>query len=140
MINKFKLILFAVFFIYQNLAFSKTNDNKDFNPRYLSNYLSAIILQDNNDSIKYFNLSKNLIDEHKGFLKNYAFNLVINGKVQESINIIKKNKNKSNSDFFEAKLLLLTENIKNKNFDQNIKLFKEIEKFRDYSNYYYIIL
>ena len=133
MIKKFKLILFAVFFIYQNSVFSKTNDNKDFNPRYLSNYLSAIIPQNNDDSIKYFNLSKNLIDEHEGYLKKYALNLVVNGKVQESINIIKKNKNKPNSDFFEARLLLLTENIKNRNFDQNIQLFNEIEKYREYS-------
>ena len=131
--------MFAVFFIYQNSAFSKTNDNKDFNPRYLSNYLSAIIPQNNDDSIKYFNLSKNLIDEHEGYLKKYALNLVVNGKVQESINIIKKNKNKPNSDFFEARLLLLSENIKNRNFDQNIQLFNEIEKYREYSNYYYII-
>ncbi len=139
MIKKFKLILFAVFFIYQNSVFSKTNDNKDFNPRYLSNYLSAIIPQNNDDSIKYFNLSKNLIDEHEGYLKKYTFNLVINNKVQESINLIKKNKNKSNSNFFEARLLLLTENIKNRNFDKNIKLLNEIKNYRDYSNYHYII-
>ena len=139
MIKKLNLILFAIFFIYQNLAFSKTNENKDFNPRYLSNYLSAIISQNQDDSLKYFNLSKTLIDKHDNYLKKYVFSLVINSQVQESINIIKRNRNRSNSDFFEAKLLLLIENFKNKKFNQNKKLLNEIKIYRDYDNYYYII-
>ena len=33
----------------------------------------------------------------------------------------------------------MTENIKNRNFDKNIKLLNEIKNYRDYSNYHYII-
>ena len=126
MIKKLKLILFIVFFIYQTSAFSKTTDENNFNPKYLSNYLSAIILQNNHESdvaIKHFNSSKILIDKHEEYLKKYVITLTANGKVQKSINIIKQNKDQNNSNFFEAKLLLLIDNFKKKEFDQNIKLF-----------------
>ena len=142
MIKKLKLILFIVFFIYQTSAFSKTIDLGDFNPKYLSNYLSAIISKNNHNSdnsIKYFNSSKILIDKHKEYLKKYIITLTINGQVQKSINIIRQNKVQINSNFFEAKLLLLVDNFKKKKFDQNIELLDEFQKYRDYDNYHYII-
>ncbi len=142
MIKKLKLILFIVFFIYQTSAFSKTTDENNFNPKYLSNYLSAIISQNNHESdvaIKHFNSSKILIDKHEEYLKKYVITLTANGKVQKSINIIKQNKDQNNSNFFEAKLLLLIDNFKKKEFDQNIKLLNEIQKYKDYDNFQYII-
>ena len=117
MIKKLKLILFIVFYIYQTSAFSKTTDNNDFNPKYLSNYLSAIISQNNqnsDESLKYFNSSKILISKHEKYLKKYVINLTTNGEVQKSINVVKRNRNKSNSKFFEANLLLLIDNFKKK--------------------------
>jgi len=141
-IKKLKLILFIVFFIYQTSAFSKTTDRGDFNPKYLSNYLSAIISKNNHNidnSIKYFNSSKILIDKHKEYLKKYIITLTINGQVQKSINIIRQNKVQINSNFFEAKLLLLLDNFKKKKFDQNIELLDEFQKYRDNDNYHYII-
>jgi len=141
-IKKLKLILFIVFFIYQTSAFSKTTDENNFNPKYLSNYLSAIISQNNHESdvaIKHFNSSKILIDKHEEYLKKYVITLTANGKVQKSINIIKQNKDQNNSNFFEAKLLLLIDNFKKKEFDQNIKLLNEIQNYKDYDNFQYII-
>ena len=142
MIKKLKLILFIVFFIYQTSAFSKTTDENDFNPKYLSNYLSAIISQNNQESdvaIKHFNSSKILINKHEKYLKKYVITLTVNGKVQKSINIIKQNKDQNNSNFFEAKLLLLIDNFKKKEFDKNIKLLNELQSYRDYDNFRYII-
>ena len=92
MIKKLKLILFIVFFVYQTFAHSKTVDNNDFNPKYLSGYLSAIISQNNlnsNAAVKYLNSSKNLMNKHQEFLKKYAITLTIDGRVKKSINIIK---------------------------------------------------
>ena len=66
MIKKLKIFLFILFYLYQTSAFSKATDENDFNPKYLSNYLSAIILQNNlntADSLKYFNSSK-ILDIH----------------------------------------------------------------------------
>ena len=142
MIKKLKLILFIVFFVYQTFAYSKTVDSNDFNPKYLSGYLSAIISQNNlnsNDAVKYFNSSKILMNKHQEFLKEYAITLTIDGRVQKSINIIKQNSDQNNSNFFEAKLLLLIDNFKKKKFDQNIELLNEFKEYRDYDNYQYII-
>ena len=142
MIKKIKLILFILFLIYQTSAFSKTLDERDFNPKYLSGYLSAIISQNNqdiDDSVKYFNSSKILINKHEEYLKKYVVTLVLNGEVQKSINIIKQNRDQNNSNFFEAKLLLLIDNFKKRKFDQNIELLNELQVYKDYGNYEYII-
>ena len=103
MIKKFKLILFLVLLIYQTSSFSKTTDQRDFNSRYLSNYLSALITQDSEVSINYFNSSKILINQHAIFLEKYIKALTVSGQVQKSINIIKQNKSQKNSQFFDAK-------------------------------------
>ena len=142
MIKKLKLILCIIFFLYQTSAHSKTTDKKDFNYKYLSNYLSAIISQNNQnskESIKYFNSSKILVNKHEKYLKKYVIALTINGQVKKSINIIKENIDKNNTNFFEAKLLLLIDNFKRRKFEQNIELLKELKRYRDYNNYQYII-
>ena len=142
MIKKLKLILFIVFFVYQTSVFSKTTDENDFNPKYLSNYLSAIISQNNresDDAIKYFNSSKILINKHQEYLKKYVITLTVNGQVQKSINIIKQNRGQNNSKFFEAKLLLLIDNFKKREFDQNIELLNEFQSYREYDKFQYII-
>ena len=137
--KKLKFILFIVFFIYQTSSYSKTADKKDFNPKYLSNYLSALISQNSEDSINYFNSSKILINEHAAFLEKYLKALSVEGQIQKSINIIKQNRGQENSQFFEAELLLLIDNFKKKNFNQNIKLLDEFKKYRDYGDFNYII-
>jgi len=141
-IKKLKLILFVVFFIYQTSVFSKTKDESGFNPKYLSNYLSAIISQNNHnseESVKYFNLSKILINKHEEYLKKYVIALTVNGQVQKSINIIKQNRDENNSNFFEVKLLLLISNFKKKNFNENIELLNELKRLKDYDNYNHIV-
>ena len=114
MIKKLKLILFIVFFIYQTSSFSKTTEERDFNPKYLSNYLSALISQNSKDSVNYYNSSKILINEHATFLEKYIKALTVGGQIQKSINIIKQNRGKENSQFFDAELLLLIDNFKKK--------------------------
>ena len=99
MIKILKLILFIVFFLYQTFVFSKTTDEIDFNPKYISNYLSAIISENNHnneDSVKYFNSSKILINEHEEYLKKYIKTLTVKGQVQKSISIIKQNSSHNN--------------------------------------------
>ena len=142
MIKKLKLILFIIFFVYQTSAFSKTKEDKSFNPKYLSNYLSGIISHNNDnisESVKYFSLSKNLKEKHYEFLKRQVLAYTLDNQVQKSINIIKNNKKKPSINFFEAKLLLIINNFKLKKFDQNIELLDELEIYGDYSSYQYII-
>ena len=55
--NYLKIFLILIVFFFSNEAKSKTTTNNDFDPRELSNYLSAIISQDNEnneESLKYF--------------------------------------------------------------------------------------
>ena len=142
MIKKLKLILFIIFYLYQTSAFSKAVEEKDFNPKYLSNYLSAIISQNNQnneESVRFFNSSKILINDHENYLKKYVLALVVNTEVKKSINLVRENIGKKNSNFFEAKLLLLIDNIKKKNFLHNVKILKELKQYSDSSNYHYII-
>ncbi len=138
--KKIKFFLFVCIFLYQTSVYSKTTEDKDFNPKYLSNYLSAIISygnQNNKDSVEYFNSSKNLINKHEGFLKDYIYALVLNGEVWQAINQIKKHQNRAN--FFEANLLLLIDNFKKKKFKKNKSLLNNLKKFKDQNTYNFII-
>ena len=140
--NIYKIFFLVILFLYQTSVFSKTTDEKDFNPKYLSNYLSAKISysnQNNEDSVKYFNSSKSIINKHEGYLKEYVFALVLNGEIQKAINQIKLNKDLASSDFFEADLLLLIGNFKNKKFKKNLELLNNIKRFQNQSRYNYII-
>ena len=140
--NIYKIFFLVILFLYQTSVLSKTTDEKDFNLKYLSNYLSAKISysnQNNEDSVKYFNSSKSIINKHEGYLKEYVFALVLNGEIQKAINQIKLNKDLASSDFFEADLLLLIGNFKNKKFKKNLELLNNIKRFQNQSRYNYII-
>ncbi len=78
MIKKFKLILFIIFVVYQTSAFSNTKEDKSFNHKYLSNYLSGIISHNNDnisESVKYFSLSKILKEKHDSKVPNNLVSL-----------------------------------------------------------------
>ena len=140
--NIYKIFFLVILFLYQTSVLSKTTDEKDFNPKYLSNYLSAKVSysnQNHEDSVKYFNSSKSIINKHEGYLKEYVFALVLNGEIQKAINQIKLNKGLISSDFFEADLLLLIDNFKNKKFNKNLELLNNIKRFQNQSRYNYII-
>ena len=141
-LNKFNFCIFLFFILYQTNATSKISTDKDFNPRYLSNYLSAIISynnQNNENSIKYFNASKNLINKHDSYLKDYVFALVLNGEVEKAIFQVKSNKNQNKNFFFEADLLLILENFKKKKFKENILLLSKLKKYNNLNNYNQLI-
>ena len=141
-LNKFNFCIFLFFILYQTNATSKISTDKDFNPRYLSNYLSAIISynnQNNENSIKYFNASKNLINKHDSYLKDYVFALVLNGEVEKAVFQVKSNKNQNKILFFEADLLLILENFKKKKFKENILLLSKLKKYNNLNNYNQLI-
>ena len=142
MIKKLKLILFIIFYLYHTSAFSKAAEEKDFNPKYLSSYFSAIISKNNQnheESVKFFNSSKILINKHENYLKEYLISLVINREIKKSISLVKENIGKNNSNFFEAKLLIFIDNIKKKKFLQNVEILDELKKSSENTNYHYII-
>ena len=121
MISKiFKIILFLVL-SYQTPVYSKSTSFNDFNSRDLSNYFSGIIAyenRDNSEALKYFNLSKVLLNSHDNYLKRYVNSLVLENKVAQAINVVKNNTKKSNSDFFDAYVLLIIDSLKKNDFDK----------------------
>ena len=138
----FKLVSIVIFLLYQNSLYSKTTDNLEFNPKYLSNYLSALLAydsQNNDEAIKYFNSSKKLIKKHDKFLKQYVFSLVLNGEVKDAIKQIKLNRNKNSADFFEAYVLLLVDSLQKKNFEKSDLILNELQKFQNYGTYQFVI-
>ena len=138
----FKLVSIIIFFLYQNSLYSKTTADVDFNPKYLTNYLSALLAydnQNNNEAIKYFNSSKNLVKKHDKFLKQYVFSLVLNGQIKDAIKQIKLSKNKNSANFFEAYVLLLMDSLQKQKYEKSDLILNELQKFQNYGTYQFVI-
>ena len=138
----FKLVSIIIFLLYQNSLHSKTTADVDFNPKYLSNYFSALLAydnQNNNEAIKYFDSSKKLIKKHDKFLKKYVFSLVLNGQVKDAIKQIKSSKNKNSTNFFEAYVLLLVDSLQKQKFEKSDLILNELQKFKNYGTYQFVI-
>ena len=130
LINFFKFVLVLLFF--QSPLYSKSKTLNDFNSRYLSNYFSAIVAyenKDNTEALKFFKSSKFLIKKHSSYLERYIYSLVLEGKVQQATNEIKLNSTKSNSNFFEAHLILALDSLKKKNYKKSKDYLKQSYKF-----------
>ncbi len=122
MITKNTKIIFTIFiFFFTFEAKSKNIYLDDFNSKVLSNYFSGVIShnnQKNEQALKYFKTSKQLLNKHEEYFKRLIFSLVLNQNVDRAIQEIKFLKNKNQSEFFEAQLLLLIDSIIKKNFDK----------------------
>ncbi len=141
-INLVKVFFIIIIILYHTTAYSKKIDNNKFNQKYLSNYFSALISYDNQKNekaLKFFNSSKNLLRKHDSFLKEYVFSLVADGQVSKAIDQIKFGKNKDNSNFFEANLLLIIDALYKKNFIEASKLLYDIKIYKESSTFESII-
>ncbi len=135
--NFIKIISLIFLFIYLTPVYSKKIDINEFNSKDLSNYFSAIISYDNqkNDqALKFFNLSKPLIESHRPYLKRYIFSLVMEGKLGKAINELENNYGNKNLDFFEAYLILSLNSIKTKSYAKAEKYLNELYRFKDEGN------
>ena len=126
----FKLVI--ILLIYQSPLYSKNKTLNDFNSHHLSNYFSGIIAYENNDNseaLKFFKLSKFLINNHDSYFKRYVYTLVIEGKVQYATNEIRQNLNKDNSNYFEAYLILALDSLKKKDYTKSKDYLKKSYEF-----------
>ena len=120
MFKKIKLIL-LVFLLYQTPLFSKSNSFNDFDSENLSKYFSGLVAfenKDNSAALDFFNSSKDLMNKHDPYLKKYIYSLVLENKISKAINIVKSNKDKGNTNFFDAHLLLVIDSLKKDNINQ----------------------
>ncbi len=119
-LKNIKLSLILLLF-YQTPLYSKSTSFNDFDSKNLSKYFSGIIAYENKDNSKaldFFNSSKTLLNMHDPYLKRYMYSLVLDNKILQAINLIKKNKKNNNSNFFEAYLLLILDSIKKNDLDK----------------------
>ena len=118
--KKIKFILIFLL-LYQTPLYSKSTSFNDYDSKILSKYFSGMVAFENRDNSKaldFFNSSKIMINQHKPYLERYVMSLVLEKKVIQAINLIKQNKGKSNSNFFNAYLLLIIDSLKKNDFDQ----------------------
>ena len=129
--KKLKFILILLLF-YQTPLHSKSVTFEDFDTKSLTKYFSGIVAFNNRENfkaLKFFNSSKILTVDHDPYLKRYVYSLVLENKVSQAINIIKQNENKSNTNFFNAYLLLFIDSLKKNNLNLAFNFLLEAEKF-----------
>ena len=140
--KKIKIILIFLLF-YQSPLLSKSNNFNDFNSDNLSKYFSGIVAfenKNNSDALNYFNSSKILLNRHDPYLEKFVMSLVLENKVAQAINIIKVNSEKTNSDFFEAYIILALDSLKKNNLEQAAEFLSEVPEFLQKDRFNYIIL
>ena len=126
----FKIIFILSLILYHSVSISKAAISNNFNQKYLSNYFSGLVSYDNQDNdlaLKFFESSKALIKKHPSYLKQYVFSLVLDGQIAKATKQINFWKNNINSNFFEAKLLLVIDSISKKNYEKTKILIKELK-------------
>ena len=140
--NYFKVFFILFIFIFSNEVKSKTNENIKFRVSELSNYFSAVVAygnQNNEQSLKYFKSSRNLLNKHEEYLRQYIFSLVLNQNVTRAIQEIKFSENKKNSIFFESYLLLFLDSIKKKDYEKSNFYLNEISNYKDQGTFEQVI-
>lgn len=142
MFNKLMKLFVILGLLYQTPGYSKSASFNEFNSRDLTNYFSGIVAfenQNNFDALKFFNASKVLLNKHDSYLKRYVYSLVLEDKVAQAINIIKNNSNKSNLEFFDAYILLITNSLKKNNFEKAEKFLNQSLKFQNQNRFNLVI-
>ena len=127
--KKIKFILVLLLF-YQTALYSKSTSLNKINSKNLSNYFSGIVAfenEDNSQALDFFSSSKILMNNHEPYLQKYVYSLVLDNKVPQAINIIKRNLNKKNSNFFDAHLLLIVDSLKRKDLQKASSYFNNID-------------
>ena len=138
MFSKKKILILLIFLLYQTPIHSKSNSFNDFNSKNLSRYFSGIVAfenKNNSKALNFFNSSKILIDRHDPYLKRLINSLVLENKVSQAINEVKRNKGKKNSNFFDAYLLLTLDSIKKENFNLALEQLENAITLVDQNNF-----
>ena len=121
MFGKIIKITFIII-MYQAPLYSKNTSFDNFNSKNFTNYFSGIVAfenKHNSDSLKFFESSKVVLNQHQSFLKKYVTSLVLENKIPKAINVVKNNLSTNNTNFFEAYLLLILDSFKRKNFNES---------------------
>jgi len=132
------IFIFIISLVYQSPLYSKSTSLSNFESKNLSKYFSGIVAFENKENslaLDFFNSSKILLNRHDPYLERYIYSLVLENKVLQAINIVKNNKDKKNSNFFDAHLLLILDSLKKNDLDkayyysENINKLIQLDRF-----------
>ena len=108
---------------------SKSSSFDNFDSKNFSKYFSGIVAfenKDNSKALNFFDSSKILTSKHEPYLKRYVYSLILDNRFNRAVSIIKNNKNKDNTNFFDAYLILTLNYLKKNNLDMAIKQLNSI--------------
>ena len=137
------ILIFIITLMYQNTLYSKSTSFNDFDSKNLSKYFSGIVAFENKNNsvaLDFFNSSKILITKHDPYLKRFIYSLVLENKVSQAINVIKNNRYRDNSNFFDAYLLLVLDSLKKKDLDSAYKYLENITDLAQEDKFNSVIL
>ena len=140
--KKITILLFLLL-LYQSPLLSKSTSFNEFNSKNLSKYFSGIVAfenKKNSEALDFFKSSKILINRHDPYLEKFIMSLVFDDQVAQAINIIKTNNKKSNSDFFEAYILLALDSLKKNNINKASEVLANVPKYLQKDRFSFIIL
>ncbi len=143
MFNKKFIIILILSLFYQSCLLSKSNSFNELSSNNLSKYFSGIVAfenKDNSEALSFFKSSKILIDKHDPYLERFVMSLVLDNKVIQAINIIKNNTKKSNSNFFDAYILLALDSLKKNDINKTLTILNEVPENLQKDRFNYIIL
>ena len=141
-LKKIRFILIITLF-YQTPLFSKNSSFNNFNAQNLSQYFSGIVAfenKDNAEALEFFNSSRILIENHDPYLKRYLYSLVLENKINKAINLVKSNKERENTNFFDAYLLLVLDDLKKGDFKKAYDQLNKLTKIADKDKFNLAIL
>ena len=128
------LSILIITLFYKTPLFSKSAGFENFNSQNFSKYFSGIVAfenKDNSEALKFFDSSRILIENHDPYLRRYLYTLVLENKVNKAINLIKSNKERDNTNFFDAYLLLVLDDLKKRDFE---KAYDKLNNFSKLTN------
>ena len=135
MLKKILKFILIIQILYQSPLYSKSISFEDLDSKKLSNYFSGIVAFQNNNNIealKFFSLSKSLIDDHNPYIKRYVTSLVLERKVTQAIKVINSNKSQIDQNFFDANLLIILDSLKKNDFKSaNIAINKALQNEKE---------
>ena len=134
MLLKKILFILIITLFYKTPLFSKSASFENFNSQNFSKYFSGIVAfenKDNSEALKFFDSSRILIENHDPYLRRYLYTLVLENKVNKAINLIKSNKERDNTNFFDAYLLLVLDDLKKRDFE---KAYDKLNNFSKLTN------
>ena len=140
--NFLKIIFFCLIIFNQNTAYSQ-NYNKPFNSKKMANYFSSLVSFNNNENQKFLNFfesSKFLKDSNKIYVSQYLISLVLEGKIIKAINKAKILKTKKINESYISNLLLVVDNLKNKEFKKNLLHINELNIYKKENELQNVIL